>query len=107
MGINFLILLLIVGLVILFGWLVRHAWRARNPFLKWIGAILGSLFMLVALFVGGLGLIGLIRYYNPPMSPVKEIQVEGTPEQIARVTKAFLPMKKFELAKLEEAYAGE
>jgi len=84
MGINFLILLLIAGLVILFGWLTRRAWRARNPFLKWIGAILGSLFMLVALFVDGLGLIGLYRFYNPPMSPVKELQVEGTPEQIAR-----------------------
>jgi len=84
MGINFLILLSVIGLVILFGWLTRQAWRARNPFLKWIGAILSSLFMLVALFIGGLGLIGLIRYYNPPMSPVKEMQVEGTPEQIAR-----------------------
>ncbi len=36
-----------------------------------------------------------------------EMMAQGTPEQIARVTKAFLPMKKFELAKLEEAYAGE
>jgi predicted 3-demethylubiquinone-9 3-methyltransferase (glyoxalase superfamily) len=31
---------------------------------------------------------------------------EGTPEQIARVTKAFLAMKKFDLAALEAAYAG-
>lgn len=31
----------------------------------------------------------------------------GTPEQIARVTKAFLPMKKFDLATLERAFAGE
>jgi mono/diheme cytochrome c family protein len=84
MGINFLILLLLAGVVILFGWLTRRAWRARNPFVKWIGAILGSLFMLVALFVGGLGLIGLYRFYNPPMNTVKEVQVEGTPEQIAR-----------------------
>lgn len=84
MGINFLILVLIIGLVVLFGWLVRQAWRARNPFLKWVGAILGSLLMLVAVFVGALGLIGMIRYYNPPMRPVQEIQVEGTPEQIAR-----------------------
>ena len=30
----------------------------------------------------------------------------GSPEQIARVTKAFLAMKKFDLAELERAYAG-
>lgn len=30
----------------------------------------------------------------------------GTPEQIDRVTKAFLPMKKFDIAKLEEAFRG-
>ena len=31
---------------------------------------------------------------------------EGTPEQIARVTKAFLAMKKFDIAALEQAYKG-
>ena len=30
----------------------------------------------------------------------------GTPDQIARVTQAFLPMKKFDLAALRAAYAG-
>jgi predicted 3-demethylubiquinone-9 3-methyltransferase (glyoxalase superfamily) len=31
---------------------------------------------------------------------------EGTPEQVARVTQAFLPMKKFDLAALRQAYDG-
>jgi predicted 3-demethylubiquinone-9 3-methyltransferase (glyoxalase superfamily) len=31
----------------------------------------------------------------------------GTPEQIARVTAAFMPMKKFDIATLERAFAGE
>jgi hypothetical protein len=31
---------------------------------------------------------------------------EGTPEQIARVTQAFLKMKKFDLAELRKAYEG-
>ncbi len=84
MGINFLILLLLIGLVVLFGWLVRRAWRNRNPFLKWSGTILSGLLMLVTLLVSSLGLTGLIRYYNPPKNPAKEIHVEGTPEQIAR-----------------------
>lgn len=34
------------------------------------------------------------------------MMTEGTPEQIARVTQAFLPMKKFDLAALERAYNG-
>ena len=33
-----------------------------------------------------------------------EMMGKGTPEQIDRVTKAFLPMKKFDLAKLQKAY---
>jgi len=32
---------------------------------------------------------------------------QGSPEQIARVTQAFLPMKKFDLAELQRAYAAE
>ncbi len=36
-----------------------------------------------------------------------KMMAKGTPEQIARVTKAFLPMKKFEIAKLKEAYGGK
>jgi predicted 3-demethylubiquinone-9 3-methyltransferase (glyoxalase superfamily) len=36
-----------------------------------------------------------------------EMMSKGTPEQLARVTKAFLKMKKFDLAKLQEAYRGE
>ena len=35
-----------------------------------------------------------------------EMMSEGTEEQMARVTEAFLPMKKFDLAELEKAYRG-
>lgn len=34
------------------------------------------------------------------------MMAEGTPEQIARVTEAFLKMKKFDIARLEKAYNG-
>jgi predicted 3-demethylubiquinone-9 3-methyltransferase (glyoxalase superfamily) len=42
------------------------------------------------------------------ISPARmdEMFEEGTPEQIARVTQAFLQMKKLDLARLEEAFAG-
>ena len=43
------------------------------------------------------------------MSPVglDRMMSEGSPEQIARVTETFLPMKRFDLAALERAYRGE
>ena len=37
---------------------------------------------------------------------MEEMMRNGTREQIARVTQAFLPMKKFDLAALKRAYAG-
>lgn len=37
---------------------------------------------------------------------MEEMMRQGTPEQIDRITQAFLPMKKFDLAKLQQAYAG-
>lgn len=36
-----------------------------------------------------------------------EMMSKGTPEQLARVTQAFLPMKKFDLEKLKNAFEGK
>ena len=36
-----------------------------------------------------------------------EMMAKGTPEQIDRVTQAFLPMKKFDIAKLKQAFVGK
>jgi predicted 3-demethylubiquinone-9 3-methyltransferase (glyoxalase superfamily) len=36
-----------------------------------------------------------------------EMMASGTPEQIDRVTKVFLKMKKFDIAKLQKAYKGK
>lgn len=38
---------------------------------------------------------------------LQEMMEQGTPAQVARVTQAFLQMKKFNLAELEEAYKNE
>lgn len=38
---------------------------------------------------------------------MNEMMSKGTPEQIDRVTKAFLPMKKLDIAELKKAYNGE
>lgn len=37
---------------------------------------------------------------------MNEMMEKGTPEQIDRVTQAFMPMKKFDIAKLQAAYKG-
>jgi predicted 3-demethylubiquinone-9 3-methyltransferase (glyoxalase superfamily) len=37
---------------------------------------------------------------------MNEMMQNGTPEQVERVTQAFLPMKKFDLAELRRAYEG-
>ena len=37
---------------------------------------------------------------------MSEMMETGTPEQLARVTKAFLTMKKFDIAQLQEAFDG-
>jgi len=39
-------------------------------------------------------------------SAMDEMMSKGTPEQLERVTKAFLKMKKFDLAELQKAYEG-
>jgi len=36
-----------------------------------------------------------------------EMMQKGSPEQIARVTEAFLPMKKLDIAELQKAYEGK
>ena len=35
---------------------------------------------------------------------MEEMMANGTPEQLARVTQAFLKMKKFDIAELQKAY---
>ena len=39
-------------------------------------------------------------------SEMDKMMSKGTPEQLARVTKAFLKMKKFDLGELQKAYKG-
>ena len=47
---------------------------------------------------------GLVWQISPAI--MDEMMAKGTPEQVARVTKAFLQMKKFDIAALEKAFNG-
>lgn len=48
---------------------------------------------------------GVVWQVSP--TAMNEMMSKGTPEQLARVTKAFLQMKKFDIATLEAAYRGD
>ena len=77
-----LVVLLLVALS--FGWLSRRAWRARNPFLKWAGAVLSALLALIMTLISVLAAIGILKAYNPKSNPLQNLKVEGTPAQIER-----------------------
>jgi cytochrome c553 len=74
----------LVILFILFAWLTRRAWRARNGAVKWIGTILGGLLSLVALVGIGLAARGSYLFHQKYDRPVANITVERTPERLAR-----------------------
>jgi len=81
---NLLTWLVIVVVTVVFGWLTWRAWRAKRWFVKWPGVVLSGLLTLVLGLVSVLAAIGLYQFYAPRGSPIEELQVAGTPEQIAR-----------------------
>jgi mono/diheme cytochrome c family protein len=81
---NLLVLLLVIGLVVLFGWLTYRAVRARKLWVKiagGVGAGLVTLILAVMVFLGGKG-IAATYFPDEPTAP--DLTVAGTPEQIAR-----------------------
>lgn len=81
---NIIALLIIVALVILFGWLTFRAWKAKRWYIKWPGVIGSGLLTLVLVGVAGAGGRGLAMFYFPNVPPARDLQVAGTPEQLAR-----------------------
>jgi mono/diheme cytochrome c family protein len=81
---NIVIWLVIVVVAMALGWLAVRAWRAKNKVVKWGGFVVSGLLTLIVVFVGVLMLIGLVKFYAPRSAPVPDLNVAGTPEQIAR-----------------------
>ncbi len=81
---NSLILLVVIGLVILFGWLTYRAIRAQKLWVKIIGGLLAALVTLILAALTITGGIGLAAAYFPGADPAPDLTVAGTPEQIAR-----------------------
>lgn len=81
---NLLVLVLIVGLAVLFGWLCYRAIRARKLWVKIAGSIAAGLLTLVFAAVAFMGAKGSAATYAPGAAAAPNLKVTGTPEQIAR-----------------------
>ncbi len=76
--------IVVLAISVLLGWLALRAWRARNPFAKWIGGVLASLLTLIAAAIGILALVGYAKIYAPSTTPAPDMKVAGTPQQVER-----------------------
>ncbi len=76
--------LVLIILVFLLAWLTRRAWHSKRSILKWAGLILAGLLMLIASALLVLALIGFYKLTEQHNNPLANIQVAGTPAQIAR-----------------------
>jgi mono/diheme cytochrome c family protein len=81
---NLLAFMLVIGLVILFGWLTYRAVRAKKVWLKIVGGLGAGLLTLILAAVAFLGGKGIATLYFPDAPPAPDLAVAGTPEQIAR-----------------------
>lgn len=77
-------LVILLALVVLFGWLAKRAWGAKRWFIKFPGVILAGLLTLVIAAVFVVAGIGFVKTTIPPGNPASNIKVQATPEQLAR-----------------------
>lgn len=81
---NSVVLLIMIGLVGLFGWLTVRALRASKVWVKIVGGVLAGVMTLLLTAVAFFGAKGIATVYFADAPPVRDINVAGTPEQIAR-----------------------
>ncbi len=76
--------LILIVLIALFGYLTTRAWKLKNAILKWGGVVIAGLLTLIPTAMLVLGLVGFYKLNERHNNPVANIQVAGTPAQIAR-----------------------
>lgn len=81
---DFIGVLIVLVLLLVFGFLATRAWRARNVVVRWVGGIITSLLTLLFLLVLVVALIGFYKLNVAQAAPPSNVKVQGTPEQIAR-----------------------
>jgi cytochrome c553 len=84
---NVIGLLVLLALVVLFGWLAKRAWGSKRKILKWVGIVLASLMTLILAVVTVVAAIGVYKTSAPQGNAVAAITVAGTTDQIARGAK--------------------
>jgi mono/diheme cytochrome c family protein len=77
-------MLILIALIALFAFLTTRAWKLNNRFLKWPGVFITGLLTLAATAVLALAIMGFSKLNARYDNPVADIQVAGSPEQIAR-----------------------
>lgn len=78
-------MVILVLLVAIFAWLAFRSWHARSSVAKWVGGIFTSLLTLVFLAVTAVVGMGFYRMnVAPHRYSVRDVQVVGTPEKLAR-----------------------
>lgn len=80
---NLLVFLILVLLVVFFGWLTWRAVRARRVWVKIAGGIAAGLLTVLFAAITVFAAKGMLAFYVSP-APVPDLSVAGTPEQIAR-----------------------
>ena len=75
---------IVVILIVVFGFLTVRAWKAKRPWLKWMGTLLSGLLTIIPAALLILALIGFAKLNQRYDNPVANIQVAGTAAQIAR-----------------------
>ena len=82
MLLNLLGELILIALTLIFALLVWRAFKSKRPLVKWGGAALAAIpiLLLLSVVIG----IGLFKIFAPLSAPVPTVKVAGTPEQIAR-----------------------
>jgi mono/diheme cytochrome c family protein len=81
---NLLILLIVTGLAVFFGWLTYRAVRAQRLWVKIAGGLGAGLLTLIFAAVAFFGGKGQADFYIPAAPAAPDLKVAGTPEQIAR-----------------------
>jgi len=77
-------ILILILLIVVFGYMTTRAWKIKKPFLKWIGVFLTGLLTLIPAALLVLALVGFSKLNKHYDNPVATIQTTGNPAQIAR-----------------------
>lgn len=81
---DFLGILILVALIVLFAFLTWRARKLNRAWLKWTGMVVCGFLTFVLAALLALGLNGFARLNQRYANPVADVQVAGTPQQVAR-----------------------